>query len=296
MKVQVSSRLGSFRILVFMSLSLALILSCTPPVQRPTGPAADYDDAKTMFQRSKFDRALEFTDGLSTSNPPTSYTERAQVMRAVIFVGEIKSYKELAEAYEKGADKTKNSHFKGEYSRQRHDNLQLGSKAALGLGEVAHAITAGGLTLPKEVTLELPFPTIEAPVEVKDLLKIIDGGWLEPDQQEAAAVDSLRKGIQDALAEIVKGDRSKARDAVSAGPVKIDGVDFALYLGKELAIGATFYDRKHSRDPQKLRTICDVANETVKSALALLKEKPNSDQDKAIKKLQDDLKTVLKNM
>ena len=152
------------------------------------------------------------------------------------------------------------------------------------------------LTLPKEVTLELPFPTIEAPVEVKDLLKIVDGGWLEPDQQEAAAVDSLRKGIQDALAEIVKGDRSKARDAVSAGPVKIDGVDFALYLGKELAIGATFYDRKHSRDPQKLRTICDVANETVKSALALLKEKPNSDQDKAIKKLQDDLKTVLKNM
>ena len=108
--------------LVLLLTSLALVLSCSAPVPKPTGPAADYQDAKDMFKRSRFDRALEFSDGLASATPATKYTERAQVLRVVIFTGQLESCKDLAEAYAKGADATKNAHFKAEYERLRHDN------------------------------------------------------------------------------------------------------------------------------------------------------------------------------
>jgi len=274
---------------------VALIMSCSAPVERPVGPAADYQDAKDMFKRNRFSRTLEFTDGLARSSPPTKFTERAQVLRAVVFAGELKSAKELAGAYEKGSDQTKNTRFKAEYARVRHDQLQYGATAALGLAETAHELAMGG-SLPKQVTLETPLPTTEGPLEVKDLQRVEEGGWIEPDQQENAATESLNKGIYDALAAAVSGDRSKARAALASGSAQIDGVDFALFLGNDLAEGAVLFDRKHNRDSQKLRTMCGEADEVTKAALALLKDNPNRNQEKEVKKLQDRCKTLLKNL
>jgi hypothetical protein len=281
--------------LISVLLTVVLLVSCSPPVQRPTGPAYDYDSAKEMFKKGRFDRALEFTDGLATATPHTKFTERARVLRSVIYTGEVKSYKELAEAYQKGSDKTKNPHFQAEYGRLRHDNLQYASTAALGLAETAHQLLEFE-TLPKELTLEAPFPAIEAPLEVKELARVEEGGWIEPDQQEGAAIDSLRKGIDDALAEILSGDRAKARTVLTAGSVQLDGVDFALFLGKQLLDGASVFDRRHGRDSMKLRTVCGEAEATAKAALALLKDNPDSDKEKRVKKLQDQIKTVLKNL
>ena len=189
------------RVLVVLIASLALILGCSAPVPRPTGPAADYQDAKDMFKRGRFDRALDFTDGLASASPATKYTERAQVLRAVIFSAQVESNKELVDAYAKGADETKNSHFKAEYERLRQDNLQYGMKAALGLAETAHQLLEGG-KVSKVLTLEVSYPSVEGPLEVADLMHVREGGWIEPDHQDAAAVDSLNKAIDDALAEV----------------------------------------------------------------------------------------------
>jgi len=284
----------SSRWLIWIALAVALIVSCSPPVQKPTGPAADYDDAKDMFKRGRFDRALDFTDGLANSTPPTAYTARARVLRAVIFTGQLKSSKELAEAYTKGADQTKNPHFKAEYDRLRHDNLEFAAKAALGLAETAHQLASDGV-IANELVLEASFPTTEGPLEVSELKHVQEGGWIEPDQQDSAAADSLRKGIDDALADAVGGDRSKARNDLASGSTKLAGVDVALFLAKELADGATIFDRKHGRDPQKLRTICTEGDETIKAAQGLLKDHPDKDKDKEIKKLQDRYKTILRN-
>ncbi len=278
-------------ILVIINL---LLVACSPPVERPKGAAADFEDAKQVFKLGRYDRALELTDGMATVSPPSKFTDRARVLRAVIFTGRIKAYKSLAEAYTKGSDATKNPHFKAAFGQQRHDCLQLGSKSALGLGEVAQQLTQGE-TLPKELSLEAPYPTVEGPYEVRELMRVSDGGWIEPEQQESAAVDAVRKGIDDTLAEIVEGDRSKARTVLSAGPVKLDGVDFALYLDKQLLEGATFFDRKHMRDPQKFKTLLGVADGTAKAVLTLLKENPNKDKESEVKKIQDQIKTALKN-
>jgi len=280
--------------LVVLLATLALSLSCSAPVPKPTGPAADYQDAKDMFKRGRYDRALEFTDGLASAVPATNFTERAQVLRIVIFTGQVKSYKELVDAYTKGADKTKNAHFKAEYDRLRHDNTQDGMKAALGLAETAHQLMEGG-KISKELILEAPYPSIEGPLEVTDLGHVMEGGWIEPDHQDSAAVDSMNKGIDDALAGAVSGDRSTARNALASGSTKISGLDFALFTGNQLLEGAGFFDRGHSRDPLKLRTVCDEAYEAVKAADALLKETPDKDKEEQVKKLEDRIKTTLKN-
>jgi hypothetical protein len=282
-------------VLVVLLATLALTLSCSQPVPRPTGPVADYQDAKDMFKRGRFDRALEFTDGLASAVPVTKFTERAQVLRVVIFTGQVKSYKELVDAYTKGADKTKNPHFQAEYGRLRHDNMQDGMKAALGLAETAHQLLEGG-KISKELTLETPYPSIEGPLEVTDLGHVMEGGWIEPDHQESAAIDSLNKGVDDALAEAVSGDRSKVRNALASGSTTISGLDFALFLGNQLVEAASFFDRRHSRDPLKFRTVCNEVYEAVKAADALLKETPDKDKEKQVRKLEDQIKTTLKSV
>lgn len=272
-----------------------LLESCSAPVPRPTGRARTYEDAKDLFKRGRFDRALDYTNELATASPPNAYTERARVLRAVIFSGHINAYLDLADAYRQGMEATKNPRFQGEFSRLRHDYQMYGSKLALGLGETANQLTADA-TLSKELLLEAPYPTAEGPIDVAQLHRVREGGWLETEEQDAAALDALRKGIDDALAAAVGGDRSKARVALLAGPVKLSGVDFGLFLGKQLLKGAAYFDRKHLREPQKLRLLTDAADRAAKAVTAQLKERPNPDKEKEVKKLQDEIKATAKNI
>ena len=281
------------RVLIPAFLLLSFLTACSAPVQRPTGPALQYDDAKDMFKRGRFDRTLEFTGSLARMVPPGPYTERARILQVVVYSGMMQAYKNLAEAYTKGAQETKNTRFQAEYKRITNDVLRTGAQSALGLGETAHLLTEGG-QISNELILEAPYPTTEGPFEVAYLVKVRGGGWIEPDQQDSAAVDAQRKGIDDALAAIVGGDRPKAQSALAAGPVKLSGVDFGMYLGRQLVDAASFFDRKHLRDYPKFRTLLTAADEAASAAQGLLKQSPNSEKDKAIKKLQDQIKAAIK--
>jgi hypothetical protein len=146
----------------------------------------------------------------------------------------------------------------------------------------------------KQVVLEASYPTTEGPVEVSELARVEQGGWIESDQQDNAAADALRKGMDNALAEAVAGDRAKARLALANGSTQLDSTAFAIFLTKQLADGATVFDRHHGRDPQKLLTLCDQGELSLKAALALLKDTPNKDQQKEALKLQDRFKTLRK--
>lgn len=283
------------RVWVPVFLMLVLGLACSAPVPRPTGVAYEFDSAKDMFKKGRFDKALDFTDGPANASPPNAFSQRALLLRVAILSGQVKGYKELVDAYRKGADATKNTRFKADYERLRHDYLQYASRIALGLGDAAHRLTEG-VQLPKELTLEAPYPTTEGPQTLPPLAHVIEGGWIEPEEQESVARDAQVKGIDDALAEMVSGDRSKARTALAAGPVKLSGAEFGIFLGKQLLQAASFFDRKHMRDSMKLRTLCQEADETAKASLALLKDSPDKGQEKAAKKLQDDIKTAVKNM
>ena len=280
----------SLRLFVLIVAGVVLV-SCGPTSNNPASQASPYDRAKDAFKSGQLDKALDLTEQLATATPPADSTERARVLRTVIDTGEIRGTKDLAEAYSKGADKAKNPRFQTEYRRLHNDNLAAATKASLNLAETAHQIAPDGV-IPKELTLDASYPTTEGPPEIKELARVEDGGWLEPDQQDSAAADALRKGVDDALADVVGGDQAKARQALAGGSTKLEGAAFAIFLAKELAEGAVVFNRHHSRDPQKLITICDEGEDSLKAALALLKDTPNKDQDKEVKKLQDKFKTL----
>ncbi len=284
------SRSGAF---LLVASSLTLMVGCSSPGPKLTGPARSYAEAKDAFDKGNFDRAVELTDKLAYSVPPNELTERARVLRAVILSGTVNAYKELADAYEKGAQKAKEAAVRAEYRRLRQDNFQIWSKRALALGEVAQQLTTGG-TISKEFTLEAPYPATEGPATIPQLNRVMEGTTIGPEDEEVAAADARRKGVDDALAEILGGDRSKARAALTAAPAKLSGVDLALFLARQLLVGAEAFDRKHGDEPTKFMALHARSQEAVKAALAQLKENPNSDREKEAKKLQDRLKSAMK--
>jgi hypothetical protein len=284
----------SLRLFGLIVVAGLVLVSCGPTTNKTEGGTSPYDRAKGAFKTGNLERALELTDKLATATPPADSTDRARVLRAVIYTGELKAAMELAEAYSKGAEKAKNSRFQAEYRRLHNDNLQAAAKAALNLAETAHQIAPDGV-IAKELTLEASYPTTEGPTEITELAKVDEGGWIEPDQQDSAAANALRKGLDEALADVVSGDRAKARQALASGSTKLDGTDFAIFLSKELAEGAAVFNRHYGRDPQKLIALCDEGDVIVKAAVALLKDTPNKDQDQEVKKLQDKFKTLRAN-
>jgi hypothetical protein len=284
----------SARLPVPVVLGLLWIAACSPPVERPKGAAGAYLDATDMFRRGRYDRALEFTEGVANASPGNAYTERACVLRAIILSGEVNGYNELSEAYGKGGEAAKNPRYKAQYERLRHDNLEYASKLALGLGEVAQKLTEGG-TVAKQLTLEAPYPSVEGPMMISQLDRVREGGWIEVADQEQAALDAPRMGIDDVLAEAVRGDRFKAQTVMKAGPVKIDGIDFAILLGREVLTGSTLFDKKHMKDPQKFRVVYAIAEQASKAAASALKDNPDPGKQNRLKKLDEDLKAESKN-
>jgi hypothetical protein len=281
-------------VLVMVILPVLWIAACSPPVERPKGAAGAYLDATDMFKRGRYDRALEFTESIASASPSNPYTDRARVLRAVILTGQMNGYKELGDAYSKGVDAIKNPRYRAEYERLHHDDFQYASKLALGLGEVAQQLTVGG-TLPKELTLEAPYPSLEGPMMISQLDRVRAGGWIEQSDQEQAALDAPRAGIDDALAEVVRGDRFKAQSLMKAGPVKLDPVDFGIFLGNGVLTGASLFDKKHTQDPQKFRVVYALAQATAKATGDALKASPDPDKEKRLKKLEDDIKAESKN-
>lgn len=293
MKQPRPDRSGGFPFLVCIPMALIFTMSCGPTVHRPPGAAGDYSDATDLFAKGNFKRSIQFSEGLANSTPPTAYTDRARVLRVVIFTGQVKAFKELSEAYTKGWEKAKVSSVRSDFGFQRQNSLEYGGEAALNLKLVASQLTKGG-ELPKDLTLEAPYPIAEGPTVIAQLSRVVDGGGIDSGDQDAAAVDALRKGIDDALGEIVGGGRASARSAMKAGPVKLDDYTFAIYLAKQLQIAAAMFDKKHSYDPAKFRDLCASATDMTKAALATLKDNPDKAKEKEVKKLQDEIKASLK--
>ena len=292
-----SLRIGSSSPMVLLLVFLyALWLSgCSSSTSHPhsVGPAGHYVEATSLFSKAEFSRALDRTYDLAKASPPNEYTDRARVLRAVIFSGQVDAFKEMSEAYAKGAENTKRPEVKSEYMNKRRDAQQQGSEAAMHLAEVARQLTKGG-ALPNELTLDAPYPSVEGPAQVSQLAKARDGVLISSDDEEAAATDAQRKNVDDALGAALGGDRAAARTTLKSAPVKLDDYTFAVFLTQKLLDGAGIFDRKHGHDPERFKQLCGMASDLTNVASATLKATPDKDREKALKKLQDQIKTTLK--
>ena len=270
-------------------IALAVVISCSPPVEKPRGAAAIYDNGKETFAKGRYDKALEILDDLNNADPPNAYTDRARILSAIILSGEVNGYKAVTDSYAKGAAKTKDPKDKVEFSRQRTDNILRCSKLALGLGQVTMQLTKGG-ALPKELVLEAPYPTIEAPVSMPVLNKVRDGLKIGQDDEEQVELDAPRVGVADSLAEALRTDRNKAKAKMNAGPVNLDKGDFALYLTNAVLTAAAMYDPMHGNDPAKFKTLADIASGSMNIAATSLGSDSDPTKAKRLKSVQAQLK------
>jgi hypothetical protein len=283
----------SSRLWVPTILLTAFLTACSSSVSPPKGPGLDYQQAKVMFKQGNLDRALSLTDSLASGSPNDPDTLYARVLRAVIFSGRVNAYKELADAYKKGSHAASNPRSITSYNRRSSNALQYGSDSALNLGEVIMELTSTP-NFPKELTLDAPWPSVEGPEVVSALTRIRQGGWVPEDEQDNAVLEAQRKGVDDVLGEIVGGDRSKARTELTAGPVKLNGLDFAFFLEKQLVNALAFFGPQYLANPGQLKTLCGVADRLVPPIETMLKENPDKKKKEDLKKLQEQIKDAEK--
>ncbi|MGA8182367.1 MAG: hypothetical protein WB819_01850 [Terriglobia bacterium] len=253
----------------------------------------DYQQAKVMFKQGNLDRALSLTDAMAAGNANSPNTLNARVMRAVIYSGRIDVYRELADTYKKGAQVATKSQTVASYNRRRSNALQFGSEAALNLGEVVMQFTSEP-EFPKDLALDASWPSVEGPQVIDAFTRIRRGAWVTEDSQDSAAIDAQHKAIADVLGELIGGDHSKARTAMEAGPVKLNSLDFALFLEKQMVEGVELFGPKYLANPGQLKTLCGAAERLVPPIETMLKE--NADKAKAaeFKKLQKRIKDAEK--
>jgi hypothetical protein len=272
------------------------MIGCSSAVQKPAGPAGAYEKAKAAFAQGTsegYAKALDVLENLANANPSNDYTDRARVLRLVIFSGEVEGYKTLSDAYAKGTDTAKAPAIKSEYAALRRETVQRGAEPALRLGEVAMQLTKGG-NVPKDLSLDAPYPSLEPPTTVPALDRVRTGLKIGPDDQAQAESACVRMGVADALAALLHGDRSKAKAAMNAGPVPIDSAEFGFFMANQIMAGATFYDPKHLDDPSHFRALVGVAGDALQPIQAAIKQSPDREQARRLKKLQAQINAALK--
>jgi hypothetical protein len=282
--------------LVCTAVALALMVACSSSTPKVSGPGASYESAKEFFARghsANYDHALDTLETLSNADPPNDYTNRARVLRAVILSGEFEGYTSLAEAYEKGADKATDSAVRSEYTSLYRDTMRQAGEISLGFAETALQLTKGG-QVPKDLTLEAPYPVSLASISSATLDKIEKGVKVGEDEEQDATLGAPGMGIAKMLSAVVGGDQDTVKSKMNAGPVPLDQVKFALFLGNELANSASLFDKKHIYDPGKYKQLAGLAQGVGQATAALLKESPDPDAEKSLKKLQDQIKAGLK--
>jgi hypothetical protein len=295
-KVALQYRRSSLGRLIFSGLALTLMASCSSSTPKVTGPGMSYQNAKDFFSRghsANYDHAIDTLATLSNADPPNEYTDRARVLRAIILSGQFEGYKRLAEAYEKGSDKARESDVKSEYEGLYRDTLRRAGEVSLNFAEAAMQLTKGE-QIPKGLTLDAPYPVTLVSVSSATLDKVESGEKIGEDEQSDAALGAPGMGIAKMLSEVVGGDTDAVKSKMNAGPVPLDTAKFGLFLANELANSASLFDKKHIYDPGKYKQLAGIAQDAGQATAAALKESPDPDTEKHLKELQDQLKAGLK--
>jgi len=283
-------------VLAAVGVALAAMIACSSGPQQPTGPAGVYAKAKANFAKSGTagtDRDLDDLANLANADPANEYTTRARVLRLVILSGQVQGYRMLSDAYNKGSQTAKAEALRSQYAALQRDIDRRGAELTLRLGEVVMKLTKGG-ALPKDLVLDAPYPNVEAPPTIQALDNARAGLETSREEQAQAEMIASHIAVLDALAALLHVDRAKAQAEMNAGPVQIDPTEFRLFVADQIMAGAVFYDPKHLFDPEHYKLLAGVAQDDLQPVQAALKQSPDPDCAKRMKKLQDQIKSGLK--
>lgn len=283
-------------LLMAVGVAVAAMIACSSGPQQPTGPAGVYAKAKANFAKSGTagtDRDLDDLASLANADPANEYTTRARVLRLVILSGQVQGYRILSDAYGKGAQAAKPAALKSQYAALQRDVDRRGAELTLRLGQVVMQLTKGG-SVPKDLVLDAPYPNVDVPPTIQTLDNARAGLETGREEQAQAEMLAVRTAVLDALGTMLHVDRVKAQSEMSAGPVEIDPTQFRLFVADQIMAGAVFYDPKHLFDPEHYKLLAGVAQDSLQPVQAALKQSPDPDCAKRMKKLQDQIKSGLK--
>ena len=208
------------------------------------------------------------------------WRKRAVVWRIVVLSGLSRAYRELGDAYSRGAkaNPAKASEFRNQIQQYQRDSRQYAIDLAESLPKY-QKLLAGDATVP----FDFAFP-VGSPNEAPHLSRLRDGKILTDAQRFETERLEVKRGVllQAALLTGAGEDVNAARTKFSSGSVEVSREAFLNGLGRTMWIVSASFDRTHLNQPDIEKILVTHALKSIESAL--------ESDDEEIKKQAETLK------
>jgi hypothetical protein len=269
------------------------ILGCNQVPKAARGsPEYSYSEAKRAVAEVKYEKAISLAGDVQTKFPDSDYAGKARILRIVLFAGLSEGYKNIADAYISGFEKSIRN--PGLLRSTAFDYYRKQKTEALGLYETASYFLKN-FSEKTSYDLDCEFPKKDVTDNTR-LNEIRQGNILDSDQRRVAEEDELQNGVIRSLAAFVgaSGDRAKARKLLASGPRPLDHAEFLVILGRTFMDNQKLFGRSALNDTQNFRQFYQKASECTNLALKILKQKPNKGLQIQADQLEAEIKALEK--
>src|SRR5262245_11780035 len=192
-------------------VGLALTISCGggKPHMSRNSPEYLYSQAKEAMADVKYEKAISLTNDVIQKFPDSEYVAKARILRVVLLAGLSSAYRDMAEAYLAGFEKSIQN--AGKLRSTAFDYYRKQKNAALGFSEACDYFLKND-TSTKTYVLECDFPSRDV-AHNKRLDEVREGNVLDADQRRAAEEHEVWDGMLGTLSFFLgaAGDRPKAK-------------------------------------------------------------------------------------
>jgi hypothetical protein len=234
--------------------------SSGPQPPQPGSPAFLWAAAKTTYGAGDFMKASDNLTQLTKSE--SEFTARAVPLAVVLNAGIARGYMQLADSFDAGAKASRANPTP--FRRQATVFRGYATTAATQAAEMLHKLVATDKS--ETIPYDLGYPTGSAAEPVA--LQRVEKGILLPD----AEIDALQKAMvqRGVLLTTTRAvgagdDSAKALDILKTGDVKISRPTFMLAMAKSLHDEADMFSPKKLDQPNRVKMLCDVAEEALKT-------------------------------
>ncbi|MCI0423860.1 MAG: hypothetical protein L0312_32385 [Acidobacteria bacterium] len=276
--------------LCLMGMMLAMSCGSGKTQVSKNSPEYIYSQAKEAMAEVKYEKAISLTNDILQKFPDSDYAAKARILRVVLLAGLSSAYRDMAEAYLAGFEKSIQN--AGKLRSVAFDYYRKQKNAALGFSEACDYFLKDG-SARKTYVLECDFPTREV-AHNKRLDEVREGGVLDGEQRRAAEEHEVWDGMLNTLSFFVgaAGDRPKAKKLLESGSKTMDRPEFIVRLGRTLLDNQKVFGRQALNDVQQYRQLYERALQCSELSQKLLKESPSPETQA----MADNLKTELESL
>jgi len=240
--------------------AFVMLSSCSsgPSAPKPGTPGFLWGAAKETFAAGDYSKTLDNLENLLGAD--NEYTARALPWFLVLSSGTTNGYIEMADAYDAGAHANRND--SSTFRRQVTEYRKAGGQMALRFAEKY----SGLAKLPAgDVALVFGYPRGSAG-DIALLTKVQKGMIPQAGDIEAIQTSAIQKNVLQIACEAAgaSNDLAKAQAVLGAPDAKAPLATFQLAMAGALHKAAGLYSRDKLDDPNKLATLCQLAQNALK--------------------------------